>query len=304
MTLHCELPGNDFPLHDDERPAVLIAGGIGITPIKAMAQKLCADGRHFELHYAVRSRAEAAYVDDLECKLGAALHVYSADRRHRLDLAQLMKQVAVGAVFYVCGSGRLIDATRHAARSARDCRRPDTLRTLCARAGCGFQSCRDRDPQTQWEAHRCGCRAEHSRCRPRCRRRSTVRLPQRHLRDLSRQGAGWRAGAPRCSPQRRGAKPRQLDVHLRIPCQRRGADSGPVKRPALAHFHVSNTRQQLSQPRRSPCPTSTSSFAESLRKRLRHLRRSASPTSPPKYSRRSASLRQSPLNSSRHRVGS
>jgi len=118
MTLHCGLPGNDFPLHDDERPAVLIAGGIGITPIKAMAQKLCADGRHFELHYAVRSRAEAAYVDDLECKLGAALHVYSADRRHRLDLAQLMKQVAADTVFYVCGPERLIDAARNTARSA------------------------------------------------------------------------------------------------------------------------------------------------------------------------------------------
>ena len=118
MTLHCGRPGNDFPLHDDERPAVLIAGGIGITPIKAMAQKLCADGRHFELHYAVRSRAEAAYVDDLECKLGVALHVYSADRRHRLDLAQLMKQVAIDTVFYVCGPERLIDAARNAARSA------------------------------------------------------------------------------------------------------------------------------------------------------------------------------------------
>jgi ferredoxin-NADP reductase len=118
MTLHCGLPGNDFPLHDDERPAVLIAGGIGITPLKAMAQKLCADGRHFELHYAVRSRAEAAYVDDLECKLGAALHVYSADRRHRLDLAHLMKQVAADTVFYVCGPERLIDAARNTARSA------------------------------------------------------------------------------------------------------------------------------------------------------------------------------------------
>lgn len=118
MTLHCGLPGNDFPLHDDERPAVLIAGGIGITPLKAMAQKLCADGRHFELHYAVRSRAEAAYVDDLECKLGAALHVYSADRRHRLDLSPLMKQVAPDTLFYVCGPERLIDAVRNAARSA------------------------------------------------------------------------------------------------------------------------------------------------------------------------------------------
>lgn len=118
ITLRCGLPGNDFPLHDGERPAVLVAGGIGITPIKAMAQKLCADGRRFKLHYAVRSRAEAAYVDDLECKLGAALHVYAADRRQRLDLANVMAEAAADAMFYVCGPERLIDAVVNAARTA------------------------------------------------------------------------------------------------------------------------------------------------------------------------------------------
>ena len=117
MTLRCGLPGIDFALHSDQRPAVLIAGGIGITPIKAMAQQLSADGRHFELHYAVRSRAEAAYMDDLECKVGGALHVYAADRRQRLDLANLMEQAAADAVFYVCGPERLIDAVIRAARS-------------------------------------------------------------------------------------------------------------------------------------------------------------------------------------------
>lgn len=118
MTLHCGFPGNDFSLHHDERPTVLIAGGIGITPIKAMAHRLCADRRTFELHYAVRSRAEAAYVDDLECKFGTALHVYAADHRRRLELASLMAQVASNAVVYVCGPERLIDGVVHAAWSA------------------------------------------------------------------------------------------------------------------------------------------------------------------------------------------
>ncbi len=117
-TLRCSLPGNHFPLHGDARPAVLIAGGIGITPIKAMTQQLQADGRVFELHYAVRSRTEAAYVDELECRLGAALHLHAADRHHRLDLAQVMGQSAVDSVFYVCGPERLIDAAWNAARLA------------------------------------------------------------------------------------------------------------------------------------------------------------------------------------------
>jgi len=54
---------------------------------------LHADGRGFELHYAARSRAEAAYVDELECKLGTSLRVYAADRGERLDVPRLMAHV-------------------------------------------------------------------------------------------------------------------------------------------------------------------------------------------------------------------
>jgi ferredoxin-NADP reductase/predicted pyridoxine 5'-phosphate oxidase superfamily flavin-nucleotide-binding protein len=116
LVLHARLPGNDFPLHDDDRPAILIAGGIGITPIKAMVHELCADSRRFELHYAARSRVEAAYVDDLECKLGTSLRVYAADRQQRLDVPDLMARAPADAMFYVCGPARLIDAVRDAAR--------------------------------------------------------------------------------------------------------------------------------------------------------------------------------------------
>lgn len=112
MLLRIRLPGNDFPLHDDERPAVLIAGGIGITPIKAMAHKLSDDGRPFELHYTARSRAEAAYSDDLDYTLGARLHLYAADRQQRLDVPRLMAHAAVDAEFYVCGPAQLIDVVR------------------------------------------------------------------------------------------------------------------------------------------------------------------------------------------------
>jgi hypothetical protein len=50
--LNVHPPGNDFALHDDARPTVLIAGGIGITPLRAMAQALRATGRDHHLHYA------------------------------------------------------------------------------------------------------------------------------------------------------------------------------------------------------------------------------------------------------------
>ena len=116
--LQCGLPGNDFALHDDDRPAVLIAGGIGITPIKAMAGQLRSDGRSVQLHYAVRSLGEAPYLDALKRTLGDDLQVYAADRRRRLDVSTLVMEAPPRAVFYVCGPGRLIDAVRDAARAA------------------------------------------------------------------------------------------------------------------------------------------------------------------------------------------
>ena len=118
LTVHCGMPGNDFPLHDDARPAVLIAGGIGITPIKAMAQQLRAEGRNVALHYSVRSRNEAAYLDALARELGHALHVYSADQKQRVDMTALMARAAPDSLFYVCGPARLIDAVRAAAMAA------------------------------------------------------------------------------------------------------------------------------------------------------------------------------------------
>ena len=118
MTLHCSLPGNDFELHDDERPAVLIAGGIGITPIFAMAQALADQGRRPVVHYGARSRGEAALLEPLEHMLGAALRFYASDTGSRLDVPQVFAEAAVGSVFYVCGPSSLIDAVRAAARDA------------------------------------------------------------------------------------------------------------------------------------------------------------------------------------------
>ncbi len=58
----------------------LIAGGIGITPILGAAQALARRGADVTLHYAVRSRADAAYLDDLATMLGERLR-RSRERR-------------------------------------------------------------------------------------------------------------------------------------------------------------------------------------------------------------------------------
>jgi vanillate O-demethylase ferredoxin subunit len=64
----------------------LVAGGIGITPIIGAAQALARRGAAFTLHYAVRSRADAAYLDLLTGLLGDRLKVYAGDEGRRLDL--------------------------------------------------------------------------------------------------------------------------------------------------------------------------------------------------------------------------
>ncbi len=107
--LRLDPPRNHFKLHRDGRPAVLIAGGIGITPIKAMAQALDAAGTPFELHYAGRSRSEMAFAGRLVLALGDRLRLYPSDEGQRLSLTQVFNNAPADALFYVCGPARLLD---------------------------------------------------------------------------------------------------------------------------------------------------------------------------------------------------
>jgi ferredoxin-NADP reductase/predicted pyridoxine 5'-phosphate oxidase superfamily flavin-nucleotide-binding protein len=111
-------PANQFPLHEDGRSAVLIAGGIGITPIKAIAQALKARGSDFELHYSSRTAADMAYRDRLTIEFPEQLRLYftRAPGGARMDLHSVMQAAKADAVFYVCGPGRLIEAAKEAAR--------------------------------------------------------------------------------------------------------------------------------------------------------------------------------------------
>lgn len=109
VQLNCALPENHFRLHADQRPAVLIAGGIGITPIKAMAQALKARGSEFHLHYAGRSDAEMAFSDRLTREFTQRLILYRKARSERMDIASILATAPDNAVFYVCGPHRLID---------------------------------------------------------------------------------------------------------------------------------------------------------------------------------------------------
>lgn len=116
LSLNVTHPGNDFPLHDDARPAVLIAGGIGITPIRAMAYALQSSRRDFRLHYAARSRREMAWGEHLPREFGPHLSRYFSDTGPRLDIDALLRDAPADALVYACGPARLIDAVHAAAQ--------------------------------------------------------------------------------------------------------------------------------------------------------------------------------------------
>jgi ferredoxin-NADP reductase/predicted pyridoxine 5'-phosphate oxidase superfamily flavin-nucleotide-binding protein len=110
-------PANQFPLHEDDRPAVLIAGGIGITPISAMARELHARGNSFALHYSGSTASDMAYRSQLSIEFPEQLHLYftRSTGGTRMDMQSILRSAPADALFYVCGPGRLIEAARSTA---------------------------------------------------------------------------------------------------------------------------------------------------------------------------------------------
>ena len=111
-------PRNLFPLANDGRPCVLIAGGIGITPLWAMAQRLAAEGRDWQLHYAARERGRAAFLDALLALDARRVHAYfdGEPGGRILDLAEVVTSVDPRAHLYCCGPQRMLQAFETATR--------------------------------------------------------------------------------------------------------------------------------------------------------------------------------------------
>jgi ferredoxin-NADP reductase len=109
--LRSSAPSNDFPLAPAASEHLLIAGGIGITPILGMLRVLAAAGQRFELHYCARSAEAAAFVDDVAALAGAHGHFHfdGGDPSRGLDLAALLATPVPGRHVYVCGPKPMID---------------------------------------------------------------------------------------------------------------------------------------------------------------------------------------------------
>jgi tetrachlorobenzoquinone reductase len=109
-------PRNHFRLDETAPRSVLLAGGIGITPVYAMLQRLASLQRPAHLIYCARNRADAAFVADIQSLVlasGASLSVrFHFDDEHGAppDLVQLLGGEAKDTHFYCCGPGPMLDA--------------------------------------------------------------------------------------------------------------------------------------------------------------------------------------------------
>lgn len=115
--LSISTPKNHFPLVHAASSSILIAGGIGITPIISMADRLHQAGAAFRMHYCAKSPAHAAFHDRLaRSPYASSVSFYFSATGHRADAATLLRDAPEGAHVYVCGPQGFIDAVLGAAR--------------------------------------------------------------------------------------------------------------------------------------------------------------------------------------------
>ncbi|GHC56541.1 iron-sulfur protein [Alcaligenes pakistanensis] len=99
-------PRNHFQLDPKARRSILLAGGIGITPIKAMAHFLESQGQPFELHYCTRNTDTAAFGTDMaawQAQGQLHLHLDNGNPEQGLNLKDLLAQAPEGTHVYYCG---------------------------------------------------------------------------------------------------------------------------------------------------------------------------------------------------------
>ena len=110
MRLHATKPHSEFELSRGASHYLLLAGGIGVTPIVAMARTLERLGASVRMLYAARSRDELAYGEELANTLGDRLAVFPADEGRMVDIAAEIAALPADAELYMCGPIGLLDA--------------------------------------------------------------------------------------------------------------------------------------------------------------------------------------------------
>jgi vanillate O-demethylase ferredoxin subunit len=118
--LRVSLPRNLFTLADGAAHSLLIAGGIGVTPILCMAEQLSGIGHRFEMHYCTRSRERTAFYGRIkQAAFGDQVnfHFDDGEAGQKLDLDRLLATPQPGTHLYVCGPNGFMEAVLNGARA-------------------------------------------------------------------------------------------------------------------------------------------------------------------------------------------
>jgi vanillate O-demethylase ferredoxin subunit len=103
-------PRNHFALDETSEHTILIAGGIGITPIVGMVQRLAELGRSWQLHFAARSRSSAPLLPAL-APFDSRVHLYlDKGSEPRMNIADIVQTAPPGTDFYCCGPASMLSA--------------------------------------------------------------------------------------------------------------------------------------------------------------------------------------------------
>jgi ferredoxin-NADP reductase len=111
MKLPISAPRNNFKLHEDAGRTVLVAGGIGVTPILCMGRRLQQLGRPFEVLYFARSRKSAAFIPELEALGAPVLWHFDDEQGGPPDLKALLaaRPAQAETHYYACGPAVMLD---------------------------------------------------------------------------------------------------------------------------------------------------------------------------------------------------
>ncbi len=116
-TLNISAPRNNFPLVENAGHIVLFAGGIGITPIWCMVQRLESLGRSWKLYYACRSRSDMAFLHALEGMSSSQFHFDDESAGKFLDVTSIIGETPKDAHLYCCGPTPMLNAFEAATAS-------------------------------------------------------------------------------------------------------------------------------------------------------------------------------------------
>jgi vanillate O-demethylase ferredoxin subunit len=104
-------PANNFALQHSAGCVMLLAGGIGVTPIISIATTLVAGGRDFRFIYAGRSKDQLAFLSEIEALVGPRLTIHTDDTAGIFDVKGWLSSLSHGESVYLCGPKPLLDAT-------------------------------------------------------------------------------------------------------------------------------------------------------------------------------------------------